>query len=51
MLDQLLNDIACLNWPAQDWKKEQHLFNRNPSNRMQPISKGDRSGAIKKWKF
>ena len=48
MLDRLLNDITCLNWPAQDWEKELHLFNRDPSNRMQPISKGDQSGAITK---
>ena len=48
MLDRLLNDIACLNWPAQDWEKELHLFNRDHSNRMQPISKGDQSGAITK---
>ena len=50
MLDQLLNDIACLNWPTQDWEKELHLFNRNTSNRVQPISKEDRSSAITKVK-
>ena len=50
MLDRLLNDIACLNWPAQDWENKLNLFNRNPSNRMQQISKGGRSGAITKMK-
>ena len=50
MLDRLLNNIACLNWPAQDWEEEIHLFNRNPSNRIQQISKGERSGAITKVK-
>ena len=50
MLDQLLNYIACINRPAQDWEKELQLLNRNPSNRMQQISKGGRSGAITKMK-